>query len=505
MSIQLTHPDLNGILITMIAQIFKRFPKLFLWLLVLGYGLGGLLNSGYSQEKSAVYVVPIKGVIDLGLSAFVKRVTREAKEEHASAVIVEIDTFGGRVDAAGEIVKSLEELKPIPVKAFVLGEAWSAGALISLACEEIYMTPGSSIGSAEPRAIGMGNEEEVKDEKTISALRAKFKATAEANKHSPKLAEAFVDKDLELKLVRIGEENFILYPEEVAEKKSELGEEKIKIIKTVTEKGKLLNLTAEEAKELGMVKKIISQREELLAFLNLKEKEMFEPKPSWSENLVRFLTHPIVSSLLLTLGFLGIIFEIKIPGWGIAGTLGVISLALFFWGHYLVGLANWTEIIFFILALILIFLEIFVFPGFGFAGISGGILLLVSIFLALIKHPLHTPHRELLQAFQVVVYSFFATLVVLLLSINFLPRTGLWKRIILQEKESKEEGYSTIDLTKENLIGKIGKTITYLRPSGKAEFSGKVLDVISEGEFIEKDKEVKVISIEGAKVVVKSI
>ncbi|MGE4357368.1 MAG: nodulation protein NfeD [Candidatus Omnitrophota bacterium] len=479
----------------------KWFTRLSLWLIISSCGF--LSNYIFCQETKPVYILPIKGVIDLGLSGFVKRVVKEAKKDNASSVIVEIDTFGGRVDAAGEIVKSLEELKPIPTKAIISGEAWSAGALLSLACEEIYMTPGSSIGSAEPRAIGMGSTEEATDEKTISALRAKFKATAEANRHNPKLAEAFVDKDVELKLVRINEKNFILTPEEI-EERNKAGEE-IKVIKTITEKGKLLNLTAEEAKEIGLAKEIVANREELLNLLNLKENMLIEPTPTWSENLVRFITHPIVSSLLLTLGFLGIIFEIKIPGWGIAGTLGAISLALFFWGHYLVGLANWTEIILFILALILIFLEIFVIPGFGIAGISGGILLLASIFLALLKHPLHAPRIELIQAFQVVVYSFFVTLAVLLVSINFIPRTGLWKKIILQQKETKEEGYTAIDLTKENLIGKIGKTITTLRPAGKADFSGKIMDVVSEGEFIDRNKEIKVVSVEGNKIVVKAV
>ncbi|MCM8766263.1 MAG: nodulation protein NfeD [Candidatus Omnitrophica bacterium] len=484
------------------SQIIKRLHRFFIFSTICYLLLTPLITFlEATQEK--IFILPIKGVIDLGLSGFVKRVVKEAKKENVSLVIVEIDTFGGRLDAVGEIVKSLEELKPIPTKAFISAEAWSAGALISLACEEIYMSPGSSIGSAEPRAIGMGVEEEVKDEKTISALRAKFKATAEANKHNPKLAEAFVDKDVELKFVSIENKNYILTSEEIEEKRKELGEEKIKVIKTITEKGKLLNLTAEEAKELGLAKEIVSNRKSLLTLLNLEKEEIFEPKPTWSENLVRFLTHPIVSSLLLTLGFLGIIFEIKIPGWGLAGTLGVISLALFFWGHYLVGLANWTEILLFTLAVILIFLEIFVIPGFGIAGISGGILLLVSIFLALIKHPLHTPKIELLQAFQVVVYSFFATLVIILLSINLFPKTGLWRKIILQERETQEGGYTTIDLTQENLIGKIGKTITPLRPTGKADFSGKIFDVIAEGEFVEKDKEIEVVSVEGNRIIVK--
>ncbi len=508
----MTRTNLSVILMTvmtMATQIFKGLRRLYLLLaaccLLLPVFLSAAFSPAYGQNQGYVYVIPIKGVIDLGLSGFVKRVTQEAKKENASAVVVEIDTYGGRVDAAGEIVKALGTLKPIKTSALVLGEAWSAGALIALACQEIYMSPGSSIGSAEPRIMGVGTEEETKDEKTISALRAKFKATAETNSHSIKLAEAFVDKDAELKLVEIKDEILILTPEEIETKKQELPDKDIKVIRTITEKGKLLNLTAEEAKGLYLAKEIVRNRETLFSLLNLKDAAVAEPNLTWSENLVRFLTHPIVSSLLLTLGFLGIIFEIKIPGWGIAGTLGIISLALFFWGHYLIGMANWTEIILFILAIFLIGLEIFVLPGFGIAGISGGILLVASIFLALIKHPFETPRLELLKAFQVVVYSFFATIAVMLVSINLFPRTGLWKRIILQQAETREEGFTTEDLTKADLIGKIGKSLTALRPAGKAEFSGKILDVVSEGDFIDKDREIKIVNVEGNKIVVKGV
>lgn len=365
------------------------------------------------------------------------------------------------------------------------------------------MTPGSSIGSAEPKVIGL--EEEIKDEKTISALRAKFKAIAERNGHNIKLAEAFVDKDLELKFVEIEGKKFILTPEELEIKNKELGEKSIKVIKTITEKGKLLSLTAEEAREFGLVKEVLPNRKALLNILNLKEAKIVEPKPTWSENLVRFLTHPIVSSFLLTLGFLGIIYELKAPGWGLAGTLGVISLALFFWGHHLVGLANWTEILLFIISIILIGLEIFVIPGFGIIGISGGFLLLISIFLALIKHPLHIPKKELFQAAQILAYSLLVSFIMILASLKFFPRSKFWKRLVLLEEETPEKGYKTFDLTPENLVGKLGKTISPLRPAGKAEFFGKILDVISEGDFIEEGKEIKIIRVEGNKIIVGSV
>src|SRR3989338_9125277 len=147
--------------------------------------------------------------------------------------------------------------------------------------------------------------------------------------------------------------------------------------------------------------------------------------------MVRFITHPMLSPLLLTLGFLGILFELKIPGWGLSGTLGVLFLALFFWGHYLAGLANWTEIVIFGIGVVLVFLEIFIIPGFGITGIAGMALIVTGIFLALLKFPLHLPQIQLGLAFSTLGYAIVFTVLVAILGLKFLPKTRLWKSIIL--------------------------------------------------------------------------
>ncbi len=464
-----------------------------------------LISFSFSQSQNPVYVIPVKGVIDLGLSGFIKRALSEAKANNAKAVILEIDTFGGRVDAAVEITDALEKIKPIPTIAFVDDHAWSAGALISLACEKIIMSDGSSIGSAEPRAIGgPGSKDELTDEKTVSALRAKFKAVADENNHPANLALAMVDKDVEVDLVKIKDETKILTARELEEIKSQYKEKDIRVIKTINPKGKLLNLTVKEAKEFNLADEILNTRREILDYLQLKDAVIAELKPNWSEKMVRFITHPMLSPLLLTLGFLGILFELKIPGWGLSGTLGVLFLALFFWGHYLAGLANWIEIVMFVIGVMLLFLEIFVIPGFGIAGVGGIILIISGIFLAMIKHPLHIPQIELARALYTVGYALALTVIGVVLILKFLPKSSLWKNVILSAEEKKESGFRSAPKL-DMYIGKTGKAITALRPSGKAVFEGKTLDVISQGDFIEKDEPVKVVAAEGSELIVEKV
>jgi len=454
-----------------------------------------------SQGEGAVYVIPVKGVIDLGLAGFIQRIAEDAKAAKARAVIFEIDTFGGRVDAAIQISKSIGELSPIPVVAYVTDRAWSAGALIALACQNIIMAPGSSIGSAEPRVGGM--RQEPTDEKTVSALRAEFKALAEKNNHPQNLAQAMVDKDIELKKVRIRDKTYILTTDEIEEKKAQFRAHEIKIVGTVIKKDKLLNLTAGEAEELKLVSAVLPDRTTLLDYFELSDYKIVESSPNWSEVLVRFLTHPVISSILLTLGFLGMIFELRMPGFGVSGVIGLICLVLFFWGHYLVGLANWVEIALFCLGVVLLLLEILVIPGFGLAGISGIILIVASIFLGLIKHPFQIPKNELIGAFNVTAYAIIATFLVILLSFKFIPQTAIWKRFVLTGSEMKEQGFRVSAL--EGYLGKEGKALTILRPAGRALFGEEILDVVTEGDFIEKDRAIKVIKVEGNRIVVAEV
>lgn len=450
-------------------------------------------------QNDKVFIIPIKDTIELGLSGVVKRAVKEAKENQAKAIILEIDTYGGRVDAADEICGYLKSAEPVPTIAFVTEEAWSAGALIALGCKEIFMSPGSSIGAAEPR-VGMGGKETA-DEKSVSAVRAKFRSLASENGYPVNIAQGMVDKDLEIKKVKIKGEEFILTNEELEEKKSQYKENEIIILKTIKAKGKLITLSADEAIELKLAGKIVKGRGELLSLKNLDKYEIVEISPTWSENLVRFLTGPIVSSFLITLGFLGIIYELMYPGWGLSGTIALVCLSLFFWGHFLIGMAEWFEILLLAAGFVLLVLEIFVIPGFGVAGISGIILIVLSIFLAMVKHPnpLKAPKVELWSAFYTLSWSVIIVFTGFIAGMKFLPETKLWKKIILSSAE--ESG--TAENNSQGYLGKTGKTVSILRPSGRAVFDDKILDVLSEGEFIDKDKTVKVVKVDGNKVVVR--
>ncbi|MCM8801129.1 MAG: ATP-dependent Clp protease proteolytic subunit [Candidatus Omnitrophica bacterium] len=457
----------------------------------------------FTNTKS-FYLVPVRGAIDLGLASFIKRVFYEAKENKIDTVILEIDTFGGRADAALDICKYLEEIKPIKTVAFIHGNAWSAGALIALACQKIIMAPGSSIGSAEPRILGSPNQDNLTDEKIVSAIRAKFKSTAEANGYPVNLAIAMVDKDFEIKLVKLKDKIMILNDQEIEDIKTQYKEQDLQIIKTINPKGKLLNLTALEAKELGLAVNVVEDKKGLFRYLGLEEKDLILIKITWSELLVRFLTHPLISPLLLALGFLGLIFELRIPGWGLSGTLGIIFLSLFFWGHYLAGLANWTEVLIFALGVILLLLEIFVIPGFGIAGIAGIVLITLGIFLGLLKFPLTLPQLQINRALFTFGYGVFILILLGLVVFKVFPKTRLYRRLVLLSSEKKEEGFKSA-VSFEKYLGKKGKSLTALRPVGKIEIDGEILDATSEGDFIEKDKEVRVINTSGNQIIVKEV
>ncbi|MFB0526395.1 MAG: nodulation protein NfeD [bacterium] len=430
-------------------------------------------SSLFGYPQSDVYIIPIRGVIDLGLSSFVKRAVGEAKEKKAQCIILELETFGGRVDAATEIRDTLFESDTKTI-AFVNRRAISAGALISLACQYIVMAPGSTIGAATPVVMAPGAAKpQPTDEKTISYVRKEFKATAERNNHPTTLAEAMVDPDVE--------------------------------IEGVIEKGKLLTLTTEEALKLKLAEHKVSKIEEILTLYDLEDGQVVKASITWSENLVRFLTHPVVSGLLLTFGLLGIFFELRMPGWGVSGTIGLICLALFFGAQYMVGLAQWIEPVLFLLGGVLLALELFLIPGFGIAGVSGILLIVASVFLSLVKEPLpKTPVdiSRLVQATYVVAGSLIATFLVATLSFRFMPKFPLLSKLILTSEEKREKGYRSAPVELEKFIGKQGMTLTMLRPVGKAQFGDMIVDVVSEGELIEKGKQVKVIKVEGNRIVV---
>ncbi|MFH1459084.1 MAG: NfeD family protein [Candidatus Omnitrophota bacterium] len=469
-----------------------------------------LCNEPTQINSDSVYFIPVKGTIDLGLSSFIVKCVQEAQEKKALAIVLEIDTFGGRVDAANDIVTSIQKISPLPTFAYITNSAWSAGALIALSCKNIIMKKGASIGSAEPRILGLTPGAESVDEKTISALRAKFKATAEASNHNSALAVAMVDKDVELIKILEKDGFLILTRDELTAKKSEL-KLKNKDEKIINKKEKLLNLTAQEAFDLKLAVLIVDSEKDFIEYLKqtinpvLKNLDIFRPQPTWSENLVRFLTHPIVSSLLLSLGFLGLIFELKIPGWGISGTLGVIFIILFFWGHYLVGLASWLDILILVIGVILLFIELFIIPGFGVFGITGIILIISGLTLSLIKYPLTFPSLQLGSALSTLGFTLIALFIFFILLFRFFPQSKVWKHILLSNREEKNLGFEVKSIPENINIDAIGTAQSILRPSGRAQFNNISIDVTTQGDFIPKGEKIKIVRISGNKIFVEKI
>lgn len=413
-----------------------------------------------------VYRVPVVGVIELGLAPFVQRSLREAQRAGASAVILDIDTPGGRVDAAERIADAVSDAS-VPVYAYVNRRAFSAGALVSLAARRVYMRPGAVIGAATP-VVGTG---EKAPEKIVSAMRSEMRALAEARGLDPRIAEAMVDEDIE--------------------------------IPGVIEAGKLLTLTAEEAVKVGYAEEV-EDWDALVEAVGLAGASVVEMKVNWAERVVRFLSHPVVAPFLLSLGFLGLLIELKTPGFGLAGGAGLLALTMFFGSHLIIGLAGWEELILFGAGIILLIVEIFLIPGFGLFGLGGIAALLVSIFLSLIGR---LPTAEELTRASVVLA---ATVMVFLVSawaiLRTLPRSLRLARagILLDTEETRDTGWVSAS-PRRDLVGARGVALTDLHPSGTGLFGDERIDVVSESEWIEAGTPIRIVSSEGYRHVVRPV
>jgi membrane-bound serine protease (ClpP class) len=416
-----------------------------------------------------VLVASIEGMIDLGLVPFVERVLKEAEAIDAAAVVLEVNTFGGRVDAAVGIRDHLLRSQRETV-AFVNKRAISAGALITLATEKIAMATGGTIGAATPVQMGQpGEPAKPVEEKTLSYMRKEFRATADARKRPGLIAEAMVDPDV--------------------------------AIAGVIAKGKLLTLTTEEAISHKIADFAADDLPEVLAKLGLTGAQVRRVNQNWAETVVRFLTHPMVSSLLMTLAFLGIIVEIRTPGFGVPGLIGLLCLAAFFWGHFLVRLVGWEELLLVALGVTLLALELFVLPGFGIAGVLGVVALLAGLTLSLFGSGASL--ASVVTAGARVLISAALALAGALLALRLLPQLPVGRKLVLTtELRGGEQPDRAADSP--GLLGASGTSLTQLRPAGIAEFDGRRVDVVSQGDFIESGQAVEVVEEAGHRVVVRS-
>jgi membrane-bound serine protease (ClpP class) len=436
--------------------------------------------------KGDIVVVPLRGEVAPSLLAFVRRAVKTAEANEASAIIFDMNTYGGRLDAAADIVNALNQTK-IPTYTFINTNAGSAGALIAIATRHIYMAPVSAIGAAAP-VLSTGEDlPTTAKEKTVSYWSALIRGSATKNGHNPDVAEAFMNKDKE---VKIGDR--VIHP-----------------------RGAILTLNAQEATERINGKPLLAEGlADSIADLTKKaglKGNVVTIEPTGFEQIALWIT--ALAPLLLLLGILGAYIEFKTAGVGWAGIISAICFALFFLGHYLAGLAGWEVVALFVLGIVLVLLEVIFFAHSTIVfGVVGVFLMLASLLWAMIdRYPgqnffptgtmLAVP---LLNMFIAIVGS----VVVIALLARYLPRTSIYRRFALME--SNPPGPSLTGAPRHFATalaltpGMHGTTVTVLRPSGKARFADHIVDVVTEGEFIAPQTPVTVIQTDGMRVVVKS-
>ena len=420
----------------------------------------------FSQKK--VFLVDITGEIDPRMAPYISRVVSDAENDGAEAIIFKINTFGGRVDAATQIKDAIIGSRLLTI-AFINNRAISAGSLIALSCRKICMVPGSSIGAAT--VVDQSGQKQ--SEKYQSFMRSEMRSTAERNGRRTDIVQGMVDENI--------------------------------IVPGINDHNQLITLTSDEAKKYGIADTLVYNLNDCLSAFGLRDAQIIKVSSNWAEDLVGFLNQPLISSILIMLGLVGIFAEIKSPGFGFPVIIGVISLLLFFGSSYILQLASIINIVLFIIGIILLLLEIFVIPGFAITGVIGIILIIGSIFLSLIGNnlPFWDSGAVSKAIIQLSASLLFAFILIYILA-KFLPKSSAFSRLVLSNEEKADQGFVSYPSIKE-LMGMEGIALTTLRPAGSAEFNGQKYDVVADWEYIPKGNKVKVIRVEGIKVVVKEL
>ncbi|MDC7225730.1 MAG: NfeD family protein [Spirochaetales bacterium] len=476
--------------------------------------LGGYSDS-QPESYSDVYIIPINGDIDRSLTIFLRRSIDAAEQTGAGSIIFEINTFGGRVDSALQIATLIggsdaETIAYIPALPESTGVSWSAGALISFSCDRIYMAPGTSMGAAAPvyqSSEGMQTAEE----KTVSAVRAQMAALAEKNGYPKTAALAMVDSDIELIEAEINGRTVLVSADEIEfiKEDTEAQNGTFKKGKTISAKGKLLTLTANEMLKYGISSGAPADREELFTMLELDNPETAEAESTTPDRLIAMVTGSALTTILIMLGLGALYMEITSPGFGIPGTLAIIIFAIIFIANGMLGYVGSLEILLFIAGIVLLIVEIFLIPGFGAAGISG--ILLIAASLLLSQQGFILPEFEwqielLKRNVLTTGAGIFGSIIITAVLIQLFPRIGVFNRLILQTSQLQEDGYSLQPGNNlEAKIGKTGTSLTTLRPSGKAEFDGFTEVVETDGEYIEEGADVVIIAADSNRLLVKRL
>ncbi|MEG0260768.1 MAG: nodulation protein NfeD [Lysinibacillus sp.] len=433
-----------------------RKTRIVSYLLIICTAILLTLPSITAQASSQVYHVPVYKEVEKGLHAFLARAFKEAEENYAEAIILEIHTPGGLVNAAGDIAKLMDETS-IRTIAYINKDAHSAGAFLALHADEIYMAPNGTIGAAAV-IDSTGNAANMK---ANSAWLAQMKAAAETSGRDSLYALSMADKNIQIPELRAGD-------------------------------GDVLTLSASEALEVGYSEGTVSNFAELLKVADLKGSDIVPIEPTFTEEIARFITHPIVIPILLSLASLGLVMELYSPGFGVPGLMGLSALGLFFFGHLVAGLAGYETLLLFIVGLALLVAEFFI-PG-GIIGIIGGILIIISLFMA--------GNSVVGMAISIFIALIVALIGMVIMMKFFGKRLMVFNNLVLKDATTTEKGYVS-NVNRTELLGQVGKTITPLRPAGTAQFANERVDVVTEGGYIDAAKHVVVIKAEGSRIVVR--
>ena len=440
--------------------------------------------------EAPVLVIPIKGMIEPALLYVIRRGVRQAHEVRASAIVFEMDTPGGTLESAKEIVRIITGAH-VPTYTYVVHSAFSAGAIIALATKHIYMAPGSVIGDAMPIIMspfgGVQEPGEALEEKLVSGVAALIRAAAEQGGHDPMLAEAMVRRELEY---RVGDE--VLAP-----------------------KGQLLTLTDREASRVVPPdgKRLLSEGtvdslEQMLEAAGLRGKGLVRLEITPAERIARFIA--ALAPLFLMAGLLGIYIEIQTPGFGVPGILGALSLAIFFWGHHIAGLAGVEDLALFILGVALLSIEILILPGFGVAGLLGLFFMCWGLLAAMVQRYPGMPWYVLpdWEQLQVPLRNFAIALLASAVGAyfvgKFLPRSRLAGILVLDQAARREAGYSAVEVDLPP-AGSEGVVENALRPSGSVRIGERILDAVTEGLYVEAGSRIRVVGSREGRVLVEPL
>jgi membrane-bound serine protease (ClpP class) len=479
-------------------KIFSLFVgAVFFWT-----GLAGWAAADQNNQK--IYVIPVEGMVEPGMAAYIKRALEQVKAEPDAVILFKMDTFGGRVDSAFEIVETISAIPRGKSIAFVEKKAISAGALIALASSTLVMKHHTLIGDCAPIIQSKEGQKEA-GEKTQTVLRAQFRSLAKKNNYPEVLAESMVSKNMEVyRITLAGEDQYM--DKQSYDDLTDAQKKQVTQKKTVVAEGELLTMDDREAFDLGFSKQSAGDLDQALAFLGYEAYELIVLAETWSETLVRML-QPFLPVLML-LGIGAIYTEIKAPGFGLPGIIGIICLGLVFFNQYLVGLAGHTEFLLFLIGFLLLGVEVFVLPGFGAAGISGLVVIAGGLVLSFQGFVVPDPSlpwegQLLLRNLGVVLGSFMGALLISLFLVRFvLPRLS---RLVKGPYLSTTLAASHAD--SDEILGvspeAVGVALTPLRPSGKIKIGRKKIDAIAQGEFIASGTPVRVVRVEQNRVIIK--